>query len=94
MENELRVFNNTEFGQVRVIEKDGEPWFVGKDVTEILGYANTPKTIKDHIDDEDKLIERIVISGQNREVNIINKSGVYSLILASKLPSAKDLSIG
>lgn len=87
--NQVQVFNNAEFGDVRVIMQDGEPWFVGKDVAEILGYTNTPKAIRDHIDNEDKLTERIVLAGQNREVIIINESGLYSLILSSKLPSTK-----
>lgn len=63
--------------------------FVGKDVADILGYTNTSKAIRDHIDDEDKLTERIVLSGQNREVIFINESGLYSLILSSKMPNAK-----
>lgn len=63
--------------------------FVGKDVADILGYTNTPKAIRDHVDDEDKLTERIVLSGQNREVVFINESGLYSLILSSKMPTAK-----
>lgn len=78
------------FGAVRVIEIDGEPWFVGKDVAEALGYTNSPKAIADHVDDDDKLTERIVIAGQNRNVITINESGLYSLIMGSKLPSAKE----
>lgn len=88
--NELKIFENPAFGKVRVVEQGGEPWFVGKDVAEILGYSNTPKAIRDHVDDEDKLTERIVLSGQNREVAIINESGLYSLILSSKMPKAKE----
>lgn len=88
--NNLQIFNSPEFGQVRTIRQNGEPWFVGKDVAEILGYSNTPKAIRDHVDDEDKLTERIVLSGQNREVAIINESGLYSLILSSKMPKAKE----
>ena len=88
--SELRIFENPNFGQVRVIEKESEPWFVGKDVAEILGYTNTTKAIRDHVDDEEKLTERIVLSGQYREVVIINESGLYSLILSSKLPAAKQ----
>ena len=86
---DLQIFNSPEFGAIRTIEKDGEPWFVGKDVAEILGYTNTPKAIKDHIDYEDKLTERIVMSGQSREAILINESGLYSLVLSSKLPTAK-----
>ena len=88
--NNLQIFNSPEFGQVRTIQQNGEPWFVGKDVAEILGYSNTPKAIRDHVDDEDKLTERIVLSGQNRETTIINESGLYSLILSSKMPKAKE----
>lgn len=88
--NELKIFENPAFGKVRIIQQNGEPWFIGKDVAEILGYSNTPKAIRDHVDDEDKLAERIVLSGQNREVAIINESGLYSLILSSKMPKAKE----
>ncbi|QEY34653.1 hypothetical protein FL966_06060 [Caproiciproducens galactitolivorans] len=87
--NDLQIFKNQEFGSIRVIEINNEPYFVGKDVAEILGYTNTPKAIRDHVDDEDKLTERFVLSGQNREVICINESGLYSLILSSKLPTAK-----
>ena len=68
---------------------DGETYFVGKDVASALGYVNSPKEIRDHIDEEDKLSERIVLSGQAREPIIINESGLYALILSSKLESAK-----
>ena len=88
--NNLQIFNSPDFGQIRTIQKNGEPCFVGKDVAEILGYSNTPKAIRDHVDDEDKLTERIVLSGQNREMTIINESGLYSLILSSKMPKAKE----
>ena len=88
-ENKIEVFTSPEFGQVRTLTIDGEPYFVAKDVAEILGYSNTQKAIRDHVDDEDKLTERIVLSGQNREIIIINESGLYSLILSSKLPNAK-----
>lgn len=88
--NELKIFENPAFGKVRIIQQNGEPWFIGKYVAEILGYSNTPKAIRDHVDDEDKLAERIVLSGQNREVAIINESGLYSLILSSKMPKAKE----
>lgn len=86
---ELQVFNNAEFGSVRTTTVNGEVMFVAKDVATILGYTNTPKAIRDHIDDEDKLTERIVLSGQNREVIFINESGLYSLILSSKMPNAR-----
>lgn len=86
----VQLFANEELGmKVRVVEIDGEPWLVGKDVAEVLGYSNTAKAIRDHVDIEDKLSERIVLSGQNREVILINESGLYSLVLKSKLPEAK-----
>lgn len=88
--NNLQIFNSPDFGQIRTIQQNGEPWFVGKDVADILGYSNTPKAIRDHVDDEDKLTERIVLSGQNRGLTIINESGLYSLILSSKMPKAKE----
>lgn len=86
---ELQVFNNAEFGSVRTTTVNGGVMFVAKDVATILGYTNTAKAIRDHIDDEDKLTERIVLSGQNREVIFINESGLYSLILSSKMPNAR-----
>ncbi|MEG2935551.1 MAG: phage antirepressor KilAC domain-containing protein [Clostridium sp.] len=88
--NELQVFNNPELGAVRTIIINGEPFFLGKDIADILGYTNTPKAIRDHVDEDDKLTERIVLAGQNREVVCINESGLYSLILSSKLPKAKE----
>ena len=88
--NELKIFENSEFGKVRTVLVDGEPYFVGKDVAEVLGYSNTQKAIRDHVDRFDKLTERIVLSGQNREVILINESGLYSLILSSKMPRARE----
>jgi anti-repressor protein len=85
---QLKIFN-FENSEVRTHVVDGNPWFVGKDVAEILGYTNTPKAIRDHVEEEDKLSERIVLSGQARETIVINESGLYSLVLKSKLPSAK-----
>lgn len=87
--NELRIFNNTDFGDVRTVEQDGGIWFVGKDVAEALGYSNPSNAVISHVDDEDKLRTQIKYAGQNREVSIINESGLYSLVLSSKLPSAK-----
>lgn len=87
--NQLDIFKNREFGEIRTVTVDGEPWFVAKDIAEILQYTNTQKAIRDHVDEEDKLTERIVLSGQNREVICINESGLYSLILSSKMPGAK-----
>lgn len=88
--NKLITFENTEFGKLTVIEKGGEFFFIGKEVAEKLGYINPQKAIRDHIEDEDKLTERFVQSGQGRNMYIINESGLYSLILSSKLPQAKE----
>lgn len=84
-----QIFKNEEFGQIRTCEVNGETYFVGKDVASALGYTNTMKAIRDHVDEEDKLGERIVLSGQNRQATVINESGLYSLILSSKLESAR-----
>lgn len=86
---EIQVFSNAELGEVRTTVLDGEVMFVGKEVADVLGYTNTQKAIRDHVDEDDKLTERIVLSGQNREVIFINESGMYSLILSSKMPNAK-----
>lgn len=87
--NEITVFNNDEFGSIRTLVIDDEPWFVGKDVAEVLGYSNVRNAVPAHVDEEDKLCTQIEYAGQKREVTIINESGLYSLILSSKLPSAK-----
>lgn len=87
--NELQVFNNAEFGSVRITVIDGEPFLVGKDVAEILGYRDTSDALKRHVDEEDKLTRCFTDSGQNREMYIINESGLYSLILRSQLPKAR-----
>lgn len=86
---ELQIFKNDEFGTVRTTEIDGDIYFVGKDVAEALGYRDTSDAIKRHIDEEDKLTRCFTDSGQNREMYVVNESGLYSLILSSKLPSAK-----
>ena len=88
--NELQTFTSAAFGSVRIIDKGGQPWFVGKDVAEILGYKDTSDAMKKHVDIEDKLTRRFADSGQNREMYIINESGLYSLILSSKMPKAKE----
>lgn len=87
--NEIQVFNNPEFGQMRTLTIDGEPWFVGKDVAQVLGYQNPSKALADHVDAEDKLNNDSLLSLGQRGGWIINESGLYSLILSSKLPSAK-----
>ncbi|WP_300628708.1 BRO family protein [uncultured Thomasclavelia sp.] len=87
--NELQVFKNEEFGEVRSLKIAGEPWFVGKDVSDILGYTNSRKAISDHVDDEDKGVTKCDTLGGKQDLTIINESGLYSLILSSKLPTAK-----
>ena len=86
--SDLQIFNFNN-KEIRTLAIEGEPYFVGRDVAEVLEYANTAKAIRDHVDDEDKLTERIVLSGQRREAILINESGLYSLILISKLPTAQ-----
>lgn len=88
-ENKLEVYSNVEFGAVRTLTIEGEPYFVGKDVAEILGYADTNKAIAMHVDDEDKLNDKTALSLGQRGGWLINESGLYSLILSSKLPNAK-----
>lgn len=87
---DLQVFKNTEFGQIQILEKNREPYFIGTEIAKTLGYTNPQKAVRDHVDEEDKLTERIVLSGQGRQVTLINESGLYSLILSSKLPNAKQ----
>ncbi len=89
MMTNLKVFQNTEFGAVRTIELEGVPHFIGKDVAEILGYSRPDHAISNHVDVEDKLMYQIDTSGQNRQMLIINESGLYSLIISSKMPTAK-----
>lgn len=89
MKNEIMLFSNREFGDVRTVIVDGVPYFVGKDVAVILGYKDTVNALKSHVDEDDKLGWQITTSGQRREVTVINESGLYSLILSSKLPKAK-----
>ena len=86
---ELKLFNNPEFGTIRVISIEDEPWLVGKDVAAALGYTDTDQALRRHVDDEDKLTRNFDGSGQNRGMTIINESGLYSLVLSSKLPTAR-----
>ena len=88
-QTKVTVFNNEEFGKVRTVIIEGEPWFVGKDVAEILGYVNASKALADHVDDEDKLNNDSLSSLGQRGGWLINESGLYSLILSSKMPNAK-----
>lgn len=87
--NELMIFNNPEFGDIRAVEVDGEPWFVGRDVAQALGYSNPRKALIDHVDEEDKGVTKCDTLGGAQEVTIINESGLYSLVLSSKLPGAR-----
>ena len=90
--NEIKIFNNPEFGKVRTMEINGEPYFVGKDVAIILGYAKPENAIANHVDTEDKTLTPIQggCSTGSQNTTIINESGLYSLILSSKLPKAKE----
>ena len=94
MENEIKIFENEEFGKVRTVVKDGEPWLVGKDVAEILEYRNTKKALSDHVDDEDKYQgDGVTIRdpmGRKQHPTIINESSFYCLVLSSKMPKAKE----
>ena len=87
---ELQIFDNEEFGKVRAMTIDGQPYFVGKDVAEILGYADTNKAIAMHVDEEDKLNDKTSLSLGQRGGWLINESGLYSLVLLSKMPRAKQ----
>ena len=86
---DLQIFNSPEFGQIRTIEKDGEPWFVGKDVAAVLGYADPFGALKKHVEEEDKQNCQNDSFESPRGMTIINESGLYSLVLSSKLPTAK-----
>lgn len=90
--NELKLFNNPDFGEIRALELDGQPWFVGKDVATALGYAKPENALASHVDDEDKTTTLIQGTGSNykSKTTIINESGLYSLVLSSKLPGAKQ----
>lgn len=89
--NEIQIFNNPEFGEIRTAEIDGEPWFVGKDVAELLGYEKARNAIAAHVDPEDKKDAPIQGPlGGTQAMTIINESGLYSLVLTSKLPNAKQ----
>ena len=87
--NEIQIFKNEDFGEIRTTEINGEPWFVGKDVAARLGYSNTMDAISKHVDDEDKGIAKCDTLGGAQEMTIINESGLYSLVLSSKLESAR-----
>ena len=91
MENQIQIFNNPAFGDIRtIVDENNTPWFVGKDVTEILGYKNPSKALSDHVQDDDKLNNETLSSLGQRGGWLINESGLYSLILSSKLPQARE----
>ena len=85
----MQVFEDERFGTVRIVVIDDEPWFVGKDVAVILGYKNPQEAIRNHVDEEDKGVSKILPPGGNQNTPIINESGLYSLIFGSCLPKAK-----
>lgn len=87
--NEIQIFNNPEFGEIRTVVIDGEPWFVGIEIAKVLGYAVPKTTVAKHVDSEDRKSTQIGYSGQMREMIVVNESGLYSLIFGSKLESAK-----
>lgn len=87
--NELQIFKNEEFGEIRTVQLNNETYFVGKDVAAALGYANPKNAVPAHVSEEDKLSTQIEYAGQRREVTVINESGLYALIFGSKLESAK-----
>lgn len=88
--NHVEIFKNPEFGSIRVVEIGGEPWLVGKDVALALGYKNPQEAIRDHVDTEDKGVSEILTPGGRQKLPVINESGLYSLVLSSKLPKAKQ----
>ena len=91
--NEIQIFNNPDFGEIRTVTIDGEPWFVGRDVAAVLGYSNASKAVMVHVDEDDKRFQMLSASdsqnGNLVKTAVINESGLYALILSSKLPSAK-----
>jgi prophage antirepressor-like protein len=90
MGNQIKVFENKDFGTIRAIEVDGQPWFVGKDITAILGYGKARNALTAHVDEDDALKWGVTDSlGRTQQTTVINESGLYSLILSSKLPTAK-----
>lgn len=88
--NELKIFENSEFGKIQVIERNGEPWFIGKEVATVLGYKNASDALIKHVDDEDKGVAKRDTLGGKQNIIIINESGLYSLVLSSKLKKAKE----
>lgn len=87
--SDMMIFRDPEFGEIRTVEVDGEPWLVGKDVARALGYSNPRKALADHVDGEDKGVTKCDTLGGTQEMTVINESGLYSLVLSSRLPGAK-----
>jgi len=91
MAKEIKIFKNEMFGEVRTLTNEqGETFFVGKDVAQALGYSNTRKALQDHVDDEDKGVTKRDTLGGIQQMVVINESGLYSLVLSSKLPQARE----
>lgn len=88
--NELQIFNNPDFGTIRTILINNDPWFVGKDVASALGYVETAKAVRERVNDEDRGVSILDTPGGKQRVIVVNESGVYALIFGSKLPKAKD----
>lgn len=89
MKNNMTTFTNAEFGEIRTVLIDGEPWFVGKDIANALGFSNSRDAIKNHVFAEDKGVEKFDTLGGIQQLTVVNESGIYSLIFNSRLPSAK-----
>ena len=90
MENNIITKTNDMFGELKIVMIDNDPWFVGREVAEKLGYSNPQKAVREHVDDEDKGMNEMFTPGGKQNTIIINESGLYSLILKSKLPEAKQ----
>lgn len=87
--NQIQLFTNVELGEIRTLLIDEQPWFVGRDIATVLGYSNPAKAVRTHVDEEDKGVNEMDTPGGKQKIIIINESGLYSLILHSKLPNAK-----
>ena len=87
--NDIQIFKNEEFGSIRTVMVKDEPWFVGKDIARCIGYKDAKAAVRDHVDDFDKGVGEIPTPGGKQNITIINESGLYSLILSSKLPTAR-----
>lgn len=92
--SDIKIFDNPEFGKIRALDRDGEPWMVGKDVAQALGYQNGSRDINRHVDPEDRRKIMFSDGNQNKETIIINESGLYSLVLGSCSSPPRSLSAG